>query len=198
MGAGNVIAVTSALYNVPGVTSIAFLENTADTTQTISGISLVAHSIWACVQGGTDANIALALLRKSGGCGYNGAVTVNVVEPASGQVYPVKFARPTLIQIAVRVTVSQGTNTTDLIKTAAQAVQDFVNGNIPGEVGWAIGYNASPFDVAGAVADECPGVRVRLVEIANVFGLSYQTTEISVAIDHQAVLNTNYLTIILV
>ena len=37
-------AITSALYNVAGVTSLTFQENVAATTQTINGISMVGHS----------------------------------------------------------------------------------------------------------------------------------------------------------
>ena len=47
-------AITSALYNVPGVSSVFFQENVAATTQTINGISMVGHSVYACVQGGSD------------------------------------------------------------------------------------------------------------------------------------------------
>ena len=41
------------LYATEGVTSLTFQENVAATTQTINGISMVGHSIYACVQGGT-------------------------------------------------------------------------------------------------------------------------------------------------
>ena len=196
-GSDNVVSITSALANVQGVSSFSFRENTADITQTIDGISLISHSVWACVQGGTDLDVATALFSKSSGCGWNGSTTVSVVNPVSGQTYTVKFDRPSVIPMAVRVTLSQGSNTSDLLTTAKQAVIDFCTGIIPGEKGWAVGLDASPFDLAGAIVDECPGVRVRKVEISKVAGLSYGTVEIAIALNEQAVLNLNYLTVII-
>ena len=68
------------------MTSLTFQENVSASTQTINGISMVGHSIYACVAGGTDTDVAAALLEnKSSGCAWNGGTTVNVVEPASGQ-----------------------------------------------------------------------------------------------------------------
>jgi uncharacterized phage protein gp47/JayE len=87
-------AITSALYNVPGVQSLTFQENISDTTQVINGISMISHSIYACVNGGLNADIAAALLEnKSSGCGWNGGTSVTITEPASGQPYTVKFDR---------------------------------------------------------------------------------------------------------
>src|SRR4029077_9504949 len=72
-------AITSALYNVAGVTSLTFQENVAATTQTINGISMVSHSIYACVDGGSDTDVAATLLEnKSSGCAWNGGTSVSV------------------------------------------------------------------------------------------------------------------------
>lgn len=66
-------AITSALYAAEGVKSLSFRENTANTTATIDGISMVAKSVYVCVDGGTDAAVAAALLaNKTCGAAWNG------------------------------------------------------------------------------------------------------------------------------
>ncbi|OWK47548.1 hypothetical protein [Fimbriiglobus ruber] len=56
------------------MTSLTFQENVSASTQTINGISMVGHSIYACIEGGTDTAVAAALLEnKSSGCAWNGA-----------------------------------------------------------------------------------------------------------------------------
>lgn len=161
-----------------------------------NGISMIRNSIWACVQGGTDLAVGTVLLEeKSEGCGWNGSTSVSVLEPSSLQTYGVLFDRPTLVQIAVIVTLSQGTNTSNLQQTALQAIIDFTTGQISGEAGWIIGAAASPFDLAAAIVSEQPGVKVRDVQIASAPGLVYQTTEIAIAKNQQAVLYMAYITI---
>lgn len=82
---GNLLAVT-------GVTAATVYENTGNSTD-VDGIP--AHSIWAIVEGGTDADIAAMLFaKKSGGAGFNGATSV-VITRSNGQLYTVKFDRPT-------------------------------------------------------------------------------------------------------
>lgn len=176
-------AVTSALYAVEGVKSLQFRENVAATTQTIDGISMVAHSIYVCVDGGTDANVALALLEnKTAGAAWNGTTTVNVTEPSSGQVYAVKFSRPTDTRIQVRVTVKPGsslTNPTDVIR---QAILDYANGNLSDEAGFVVGGPISPFEISGAINRITPAVYVRSVEIKD--GGPWTSAEIILPIDH--------------
>ena len=57
-------AVSAALYAVPGVASLTLQENVSAVTATINGISMVPHSIYACVEGGSNAAVAGALLEK--------------------------------------------------------------------------------------------------------------------------------------
>lgn len=163
-------AITSALYNVPGVTSLSFQENVANTTQTINGISMVSHSVYACVQGGTDTDVAAALLEnKSSGAAWNGSTSINVVEPASGQTYTVKFDRPTPIEILIQVTTPNGDEAAII-----QAVLDYMNGliqitNQNGSTstlpGFTVGADVSPFDIAGAIMAENPGIYIANLEI---------------------------------
>lgn len=186
-------AITSALYNVSGVQSLTFQENIADTTQTINGISMISHSIYACVNGGTDNNVAAAMLEnKSSGCGWNGSTTVNVVEPASGQTYAVKFDRPTQVGILVRVTTSNG-----VAADIQQAVLDYAAGIVDGLTGYVVGGDVSPFEIAGAITREFPQYYIKNVEISLTSPVSYQNSPIAIAVNQIPLTQVGYITVVI-
>ena len=180
-------AITSALYAVEGVKSLTFRENVAATTQTIDGISMVAHSIYVCVDGGTDANVAAALLEnKTVGAAWNGSVTESVIDVWSGQTYAVTFDRPTEIDIAIRVTIRAGTSLTDPTTAVKDAIMTYVDGELGDESGFTVGNDVSPFELAGAINQLNPSIFVRLVEISDDGGLTWQSTEYAIAVDEVA------------
>lgn len=186
-------AITSALYNVPGVRSLAFRENTADTTQVIDGVSMVSHSVFACVDGGTDLDVAAALLEnKSSGCAWNGSTTVNVIEPASGQNYAVKFTRPAVKGVLVKVTTTNGA-AADII----QAVLDYADGLIEGLAGFVVGADVSPFEIAGAIMSRFPAYYIQKVEISLTSPVSYTTDPIAIGIDEIAHTQASYVTVVI-
>jgi hypothetical protein len=186
-------AITSALYNVPGVTSLTFQENVAATTQTINGISMVGHSIYACVQGGTALDVAAALLEnKSSGCAWNGGTTVDVVEPASGQTYAVSFDTPTQVGIAVKVTTTNGSSANII-----QAIMDYANGIIDGFAGFVVGASVSPFELAGAILAEYPSYYISQVEISLQSSISWSTNPITIMINEIAYTQSSYITVVI-
>lgn len=196
-GISTVEAQVSDLYAVPNVRSLQFRENIAATTQVIDGITMVAHSVWACVDGGTDLDIATSLLKnKTDGAAWNGLVSVPVLEPFSGQTYTVLFDRPVLTPILVRVTVRRGTTTIDLQTAVRDAVMAWANNVIPGESGLAVGTNVSPYEIAGGVSISIPGLFVAKVEVAPVSTGVYQPTELIMATDELATLTSSSILVI--
>lgn len=176
-------AITSALYDTANVRSLSFRENTTDATATIDGVSLVPHSIYVCVDGGTDAAVAAVLLEhKSLGAAWNGGTTVNVADPASGQVYPVKFARPAAVPVQARVTVRNLSALTDVPTAVRQAILDYAAGLIDGEPGFTVGASVSSFELAGAVNRQAPGIYVQKCEISLASPTTWSTDEIPVEI----------------
>lgn len=199
-GISTVEAQVSGLYAVPGVLSLKYLENVANTTQTISGILLTPHSVWACVDGGADIDVATSLLNnKTDGAGWNGETEIPVVEPSSGQTYNVSFDRPTVLPVLVRVTMRQGSSTANLPSAVPQAVVDYASGLVDGDPGFTVGTQVSPFDIAGAVSAEVPGAFVSKVEVAFA-GLTpvYQTTELAIAINQKASVSLGTVTVVIV
>lgn len=188
-GSGGPEAIISGLYDTEGVRSLSFRENFTDAPVIIEGVTLVAHSIYACVDGGTDAAVAATLLdRKSMGANYNGTTTVNVTEPTSGQVYPVKFSRPTPVPILARATVRVMGATGDIDALVKSAILAYVNGLLEGEAGLTVGTDVSPFELAGAVNVQTPGVYVQRMEITTVAAASYAVLEIPILISEIATL----------
>lgn len=178
-------AIISELYATEGVESLSFRENVASTTQTIDGISMKPHSIYACVDGGSDADVAEALMReKTDGAGYNGGVTVNVVQPFSNQIIPVQFARPTEFQVFVRFTVKAGP--LDVQNIIPDAIIAYRDGEIPGDRGFTVGTSVSPFELAGAVHQVEPSIFVTKVELSTDSGVTWSSNTVPVTISQVA------------
>jgi hypothetical protein len=189
-------AIISRLYNTEGVTSLTFLENVAATTQTIEGISMVAHSIYVCVEGGLDSDVASALLAtKSLGCAWNGGTTVNVVDQYSGQTYAVSFDRPTPVPIYVKATVSTTNLLVDATTAVTQALLDYANGNIAQEPGFTVGADVSCFELAGAVTSEQPTIFVSNMQTST-DNVTFANTTISIAVNQIATLIAGNITVI--
>ena len=169
-------AIISGLYELVGVKSVAYRENVTNAPAVIDGINLVAHSIWACVDGGTDNDVATVLLaKKSCGSNWNGGTTVNITDQFSGQVYPVQFDRPTEIPCSVNVSVRVQGAVADPIGTVKQAILDYAAGLVNSETGLTLGIPVSAFELAGAINSVSPQIFVQSLEVAYnsdmIFGL---------------------------
>lgn len=180
-------AIVSALYDVQGVTSVLFRENVTAATVVEEGVSIGAHSIFACVDGGTNTDVAAALLaNKSLGCGWSGSTNVNIVEPVSGQTYPVAFQRPALVTVYVSVTVTPvAGGDSDPSQAVRDAIVDFATGGQTGETGLTIGQDVSAFELAGAVNRAVPSLYVSSVTIGT-NPLSLATTPVNITIAQRA------------
>ena len=179
-------AITSRLYAVDGVRSVAFRENVTDVAATIDGILIGPHSIYVCVQGGTDADVAQALLEtKSLGAGWTGTTTVNIVEPFSGQTYAVNFQRPASVTVSIRVTARF--NGLDGQTIIPLALQQYADGELEGQDGFVIGEDVTTFEISGAINQVEPRIFVTNVELST-DGINYASAPIAVGIDEVAAL----------
>ena len=172
-------AITSALYNVAGVQSLFFQENIQATTQTIEGISMVAHSIYVCVNGGADLDVASSLLEnKSSGCAWNGSTSISVTEPTSKQIYTVSFDRPTPIEIAVQVTSSNAA-----LADIQTGVANYIAGNVANYPAWTVGQSISAFEIAGALLAQYPYMIINQVQISLAIEINFNTSIIPIAVN---------------
>lgn len=190
-------AVYSNVRALTEVLSLAFRENTADSTQVIDGITLVEHSVWACVDGGTDIDVATALYEaKTAGAAWNGVQEVTVTDRYSGQTSVVKFDRPTAVPVMVRFTLSAVGNITDPSGTVRTAVLAYVNGSTD-EEGFKLGTDVSPFELAAAANLGAPGMFITKVEVApQSVNPQWTTSTLTIGLNQKATLTADNIIVV--
>lgn len=185
-------AVYSNVRALQEVNSLSFRENVENSTQVIDGITLVEHSVWACVDGGTDAEVAAALYRsKTAGANWNGAVSVIVQDEFSGQRSTVKFDRPTAVPVMARFTVSVGNGIGDPLSLIRQAVTAYALGQTD-EEGFVLGEDVSPFELAAAGNLAASGIFIRNVEVAlQNIAPAWQNSPIAIGLNQKATITSS-------
>lgn len=167
--------------------------NTAASTikGSLNGITLVKNSVWMCIDGGTDLDVASAMLEnKSMGAKWNGGVSTSVVEPASGQSQTVLFDRPTDVPVLIKVFTTNG-NETEI----KQAILNYANGNVEGLSGFVVGEDVSTFEISGAIIKQFPQYFITKVEISYTSPISYSTDNILIALNEIAFTQDSYLSV---
>jgi len=191
-------AIISALFQVEGVSSLSFRENVTDSTIVIDGVTLVPHSMYACVEGGSEVDVATAILsKKSGGCNYNGTVTFGVVEQYSGQIFDVKFDRPAEVDILIKVTYRLEGSVEDPEDSIRNAILVYTSGQLEGFRGFIVGENVSAFEIAGAITCQIPGIYIKEVQTAiNSGSPVFSTDEIPILISQIAFTEDSMITVL--
>lgn len=125
---GAIGSMIGAVAKVSGVVDFFGYDNATANPATVLGVSIDARSVYICVSGGTDADVAQAIFsKKSGGCGYTGNTTVTVYDSnplyASPVAYTVKFQRPTGLSFLFAVNLK---NNAQVPANAASLVQNAI------------------------------------------------------------------------
>jgi len=125
---GSLTSVFGVVAQVSGVVDLYVTENSTGSPVTLDGVTLPAHSLYVCVAGGADADVAHAIWsKKAPGCAYAGGTTV-VVQDTTGYSppypsYNVKFQRPTEQPFVFTVTIA---NSAQVPNTAQSEVQQAI------------------------------------------------------------------------
>lgn len=177
----------ASINKVENVKSSFVYDNPSNEIVVYDSVSINPHSIFCCVDGGRDEDVAKAIFEvKSAGCGYTGRTTLNVIDSVSQVSYPVTFSRPIEVQLYYKIVVNKGTSSSlNLEDSIKQAVIDYADGLIPSFAGFKIGKNVSPFESAAAINSSVRGITVMDLQI----GLSLNdmgTSEIVVHINQVA------------
>lgn len=197
-GSGLAASLKAAVTAVPGVTSSQILENTSWFTVIEQGITLTPKSFWMGVAGGSDLAVATALASvKDGGCGYNGAVMVNITDPSSNQTQVVRFDRPIIVPVTAIITAHADTGIVNPTQSITQAVLNYAAGIVPGLPGFVVGASVSPFEISAAIVAQYPGIYVQNVQVSKLVPLNYQPTEIPLLISQQATILESSITVVL-
>ena len=183
----------NALKNVPNVASAYVRDNGSSSAVTYDTVTIAAHSVYACVDGGTNRAVATALFnRKSGGSDWTAipdkSVTVDIVDPTYGDTYQVTFNRPYHPAIYVAVTCSVGTSTvTDIEDAVKNAIINHI-----GSLG--IGNDVILLTLAGAITAAVPGIVLTSLTIGKSVG-SLSGSNITVHINESAVTDSANITV---
>ena len=167
-GSALLISIESAILKVDGVLSVFPAENETNGTKLIDDKTLVPHSIWFVVDGGSNTDIATAIFQhKSLGCAYNGEQEVTVYGPYNVP-YTVKFDRPTYkpFQISVTVTSPSTIDSQEVESEVKEALEKWSTGEIAGVDGLGLGVDVSPFEAASAITAQIPNLFVNDVKVA--------------------------------
>ena len=110
---GILAAIRGSVLSVPTVVDTYVTENETGTDATIGGVLIVKNSVYVCVQGGPDDEVARAIwLKKPPGCNYTGTTSVVVADNNSGYLtpptYTVKFQRAAALPIDFTVELATG------------------------------------------------------------------------------------------
>lgn len=194
----NSIAILSAiqanLENVSGVIDSYCYDNSTDSSAVIDSVTVPPHSILACVEGGTDLDVAQVLYKKKTiGTGYiqsaTNLVSVDVIDEAYGTTYNVKFMRPITTNMDVEVYLNkQGYSGADLVNAVKDAVLQWYDGSIDGVDGVRIGKDVSPFEIGAAVSYVLPDIFITSVKIA-AHGSTPTTNVMTINKVHKALLS---------
>lgn len=97
-------AVYANVAQCDDVIAVYAVDNKKNISETIDNYTLTPHSIFVSVIGGENADIAKAIYNNlSAGCDYNGNTSVDITNEYSGAVETVKFYRPDVFNIYVKV-----------------------------------------------------------------------------------------------
>ena len=117
---GSVDAMVATLYECDGVRDVCVKENCENSPKTIEGVTVSGHSVYICVNGGTDSDIAEAIYNsKSAGCDTTNLETADTVTVNyNGNTY--YFQRPTNETVYIKIGLSQAVSsaTETIIKDA--------------------------------------------------------------------------------
>ncbi|WP_265494794.1 baseplate J/gp47 family protein [Providencia heimbachae] len=189
-------AITSALYELEGVRSLAYRENYTDQPMIFDTITLVPHSIYVCVEGGDKEAIARSLLRtKTLGAAFNGSEEVEVLETISDQTYPVKFDRAKEIVLFCRVTVKKAT--VDAQTIIPSAVESWANGDIDGDGGLVVGRDVSPFEISAGISTVEPRLFITRVELST-DGKAWSSDNYAIQLNEVARINRSAVQVVFV
>lgn len=134
---GSLDAISGTVQAVSGVTDAYVTDNSTGAAITVGGVSIAAHSLFVCVNGGTDEDVAQAILRKKPpGCGYTGTTSVTVTDANSGYStapsYTVQFTRATPTPVYVSVSLQ---SSSAVPSTAATEIQTAILAAFNGQDG---------------------------------------------------------------
>lgn len=162
-GHGTVEAICSAIAALDGVIDVDVLENSSNAPITTWGITIPAHSVAVCVEGGESADLALAIYqKKSSGCGTSGNTEVSCT--INEKEYSYQILRPTATTLKIRIVFAHALSDGEQTAVKAAVIADANGEGSNPRVGLAQRLYASRFwsAISGATDTPLASVQVAL------------------------------------
>lgn len=154
---GSVAAVYANIFELPDVLDVVVRENITSSNASLDGVTMPPHSLYCCVSGGTDADIAAAIFsRKSAGCDTCGS-NANTIVSTFGATYTIRFQRPAALpfkfSVSLVATPETPSNIVELVRAAIVSAFNGGDGGARARIGstvYASRYYAPVASVAGS------------------------------------------------
>ena len=143
-------AIIDNIAQLTNVISVVGRENPATTTQVIDGITMLAHSIFICVYGGSNNEIAEVLGKeKTIGAATNGDVIASFYDETVDYTYNYYIKRPDVLELAVQIEYEENQYTpADVQSRISDTVLAWIANN-PFKIGQTISGNMLAESLAG-------------------------------------------------
>lgn len=157
----------SAVLKVDNVIDCYTMDNPYGTALILDDITIPAHSVYACVQGGNSYDVAYALYSvKSAGCGWAGDTTVTVTDETYGTSNTVKYQIPTESNFKISVSVTANANTSsDLTLDIKNTIINYFAGAYENYPKPTIRGTLNPFEIATILKSQINGITVNDIQI---------------------------------
>ena len=152
---GTIDSIKAGLYGIKNVKSFKLLENKTKLQIVKNNVTLEPNSIYVCIDGGLDEDIAKSLRHnKDLGCAYNNGassepknINITFVDSFGDVVnYDVKFDRPDIVTIKIKVDVEIKGGQLSPIDAIKDDVMDYALSN------FKVGSNVSPYEIVSSIA----------------------------------------------
>ena len=159
----------SAVRKVKDVKDVYVKENPYGTDLILDNITIPAHSVFVCVEGGNSYDVAYALYSiKSAGAGWAGNTMITVTDKVFNTINTVTYNIPDNIPFRVEINIADTINTSsDLQSEIQNIIINYFNGDYTEN-----GYNApgirgeiSPFIIASLLTSKYPGIAISGVKV---------------------------------
>jgi len=159
----------SAVLKVDNVQDVFAYDNPYGTPLQLDNISIPAHSVFVCVDGGNAEEIGQALYSvKSAGAGWVGNTSVVVIDPAYNTTNTVIFNVPESIGFVISVSATSLNNSNaDLVQEIKNVITNYFNGEYQGLDYKLPGIRAliDPFVIASLLKSQIQGVNFTSVKV---------------------------------
>lgn len=159
----------SACYQVENVVDVFAYDNPNGSPLILDDITIPAHSVYVCVDGGNSSDVAAALYAvKSAGCGWCGNTTVAVTDTAYNTTTSVTYQTPSNVPFVIQVDATTNSNANANLEELIQnTIINYFNNQYLSENIQKVGIRSliSPFIIASVLISQIANLQTLNVQV---------------------------------